>query len=142
VDGDKVEALLQYGKVSCQVVVACIDAKTVRITYQSAGPWDRPVEGHVTLLPHLKEKVTTAGGESVALGSKAFEWSGERLGDWIQHAGWRLTAPSGGQLLWPKLPHNPYKKAGEARIESGRIVLAFGLTQDRPQCEMTLSVPK
>jgi len=142
VDGDTVEVSLRYGKVPCQIGATCIDAKTVRITYQCTGPWDRPVEGHVTLLPHLKKKVTAAGGESAKLGSQAFEWSGKRLGGWVEHVGWRLTVPSGARLLWPKLPHNPYKKAGEASPGAGRIVLAFTLAQDQPQCEMTLSVPK
>lgn len=141
VDGDQVEVSLRYGRVPCRIGVACVDAKTVRVTYQSAGPWDRPVEGHVTLLPHLKKAIASAGGASTTLGADAFEWSGEKLGEWVQHAGWRLSVSNDARVIWPRLPHNPYKKAGEAAIGEGRIVLAFKLTQDRPQCDMTLSVP-
>ncbi len=143
VDGaaDALQASLQYGEVRCRIDVTCVDAKTVRIVYGCSGPWGRPVEGHVMLLPKLEAKVTSAGGSTAQLDAKALTWSGGQLGEWIQHAGWRLTAPSGARLLWPKLPHNPYKKAGEASASAGRIVLAFGMTQGRSRCEMTLSVP-
>ena len=136
-----VRADLRYGKVRCRVEVSCVDGKSVRITYQSDGPWDRPVEGHVTFLPHLGAKVTSAGDASIKLGDEPIEWSGKRLGQGVRHAGWQLSAPSHAKLLWPRKRHNPYRKDGRSSLGNARIVLAFKLTEARPQCEMTLTVP-
>jgi len=141
VAGETVNASLSYGKVHCYIDVTCVDAESVRIVYQAAGPWDRPIEGHVTLLPHLHGKVSSAGDASIKLGSEPFEWSGKRLGEWVRHAGWQLAVPSGARLIWPKMPHNPYKKAGQGSLSGSRIVLALPLTEARPQREMTLTIP-
>jgi hypothetical protein len=141
VDGDVLHASLQYGKVDCRIGITCVDEKSVRIVYESTGPCDRPVEGHVTLLPHLGDKVTTEDAGETKLGTEPIDWSGKRLGKSIKHAGWRLSAPSGARVLWPKMRHNPYKKAGESPLGNARLVLGFALTEGRPRCEMTLNVP-
>lgn len=141
VDSDHVRASLMYGKVRCGIDVTCMSDKSVRIVCKTSGPWDNRVEGHVTLFPHTRAEVTSQGGQEVKLGSEPFEWTGGRLGQWVRHAGWQLSAPKGASLFWPKKRHNPYKKAGESTLGDARMVLAFELSRDRPACGITLSIP-
>ncbi len=136
-----VSVALQYGQVACRIEVDVVDERATQVTYRSNGPWDDRVEGHVTLLPHVKESITSAGGKSTTLGSEPIEWSGEELGGWVRHHGRQLTVPTDARLLWPKLPHNPYKKAGQASLGSGRIVVALPISKERPEVVVKLSVP-
>ena len=89
-----------------------------------------PVDGHVTLIPHLDREVRFASGKTAVLGEEKAEWTGET---WVQHAGWRLHLPPGSRVVWPALPHNPYRKAGDSTIEEARlvVVLPFSAEVDR-----------
>lgn len=100
-----------------------------RIRLEVAGP-DRLeyiVEGtsgmaaHVTVLPRMGETVTAAAGESAVLGGEAFRWPSP--GAWIEHGGVRMVLPEGAAVRWPALPHNPYRKAGDAEPAEGRLVI-------------------
>ena len=43
----------------------------------------------------------------------------------VEHHGWRISLPAGTRLVWPALPHNPYRKDGRAGAGEGRIVLTL-----------------
>jgi len=141
VDETTVKAVLEYGKTSCEIEITCVDAKSLRICYRASGEWDRPVEGHITLLSHLNQELVTARGASVRLEPKPFTWSAEQLGPWFRHGGWQLSVPDPARLMWPVQPHNPYKKDGSSTPAEGRLVLAFPLAQDKPECRVLLTAP-
>ncbi len=131
---------LTYGAVTCEAEVQVVDETSADVIYRSRGPWDHPIEGHVTLLPNMKAELVSDGGATTKLTADAIDWTGETLGDWIGHDGWRLSVPTGARVLWPKLPHNPYKKAGEASLGSGRIVTVLPLSEARPESVVKLRV--
>ena len=84
-----------------------------------------PVEAHLTLMPHLDCPLQVGSGAQIRLGEEPFEFSASEDVRWIEHAGWRLSLPRGARVVWPALPHNPYRKGGEAAIEEGRLVVAL-----------------
>lgn len=100
-----------------------------RIRLEIAGP-DRleyVVEGetgmaaHVTVLPRMGLTMKSAAGESVVLGGEPFRW--QTPGAWIEYGGVRMSLPEGAAVRWPVLPHNPYRKAGNAEPVEGRVVI-------------------
>ncbi len=97
------------------------------------------VEGHITLMPHLGEAVRLSSGTETILGDDSIEWHPDNE-EWLEHAGWRLVLPPGGRITWPVLPHNPYRKKGDATIEEARIVVCLPFSEDVHRYELTLSV--
>ena len=55
-------------------------------------------------------------------------------------AGWRLLLPKGARIEWPALPHNPYRKGGEAEASEGRIVVVLPFSSDVCRYEMVLQI--
>ena len=51
-----------------------------------------------------------------------------------------LALPAGTRLVWPVLPHNPYRKAGEATVEEARLVVCAPLTQQDAEVVLRLAV--
>ena len=62
---------------------------------------------------------------SIDLTDTPFELAPEELGDHFLYAGLKVTLPAGTRLLWPALPHNPYKRDGSAELPSAKLVLAM-----------------
>lgn len=131
---------LVYGNERCSVLVEPVDERMLRIVLHADCRSGLPVEAHLTLIPHLDKPLVTANGSHLALGETTFELDSADVGEWIEHAGWRLTIPDGARVVWPVLPHNPYRKDGRAEIEEGRIVVGVPLSSERRDCELTLSV--
>ncbi len=89
------------------------------------------------MIPHLDQPIQMSSGEALSLREdeirKTFNGAG-----WITHAGWRLSIPQDARLIWPVLPHNPYRKQGDATIEEARIVVALPFSTCRLNYELTL----
>ena len=114
-----------------------VTGSEMKLSYRSTSTSGMPVEAHVTLIPHLGEEVAFASGNAVVPGEEPIERSGEA---WLAHAGWRLTLPEGARVVWPALPHNPYKKAGEATVAEARLVVVLPLSKDVEEHTLTLQV--
>ncbi len=136
-----VDLHMNYGTVGCQIQVTCLDPRSVRIEYRSGGGWDQPVEGHLTLMPHVEQKLTTAASGAFELKAGPLNLPAEKVGAWLRHSGWQLSGPVGGSVIWPAKPHDPYKKDGRSLSEAGRLVVSCPLTKDRAGWEAVLSIP-
>ncbi|MBT4138965.1 MAG: hypothetical protein HOE48_13680 [Candidatus Latescibacteria bacterium] len=128
---------LKYGEEDCRVTVKPEGDKDVTIVLASTMETGIPVEAHLTLIAHLGEGVDSGVGSVDSLGDGDIVWENP---EWIAHAGWRLTVPVGGRVMWPVLPHNPYRKDGAAMIEEARIVVVVPLDQKTKRQELKLTV--
>lgn len=131
--------VLRYGDVECRLEVRPVSDDVVDLVLWSQGPWDLPVEGHLTLMPSPGAQLARSTGESAVLGDDPVEWPGGS-GVSIEHAGWSLALPAGTRLVWPVLPHNPYRKAGDATIEEGRLVVCVPLGEQSPRASLRLRI--
>lgn len=121
---------LQYGDELCRVRVEPVDAGALDYLIEGARQTPLPLAAHLTLLPDLKEVVRTANGREVKFESDKGEWTD--LGGWIEHRGARIHLPADAVLIWPALPHNPYRKDGRATPEEGRISIRIPLEAESP----------
>jgi len=80
--------------------------------------------------------VLLSSGSQVDLTEETIAWSG----DWISHAGWKLSLPEGARLIWPARPHNPYRKGGEANVEESLLVVILPFVEEGEQRELLLTV--
>ncbi len=133
------ELSLYYGEDVGTVKLVPEDEQKLRLVYGAVQKSGLPVEGHVTLLPRLGKTLRSSSGDSVELDEAAVEWAGSE-GGWIEHAGWRLSLPEGAQLVWPALPHNPYRKAGDSTVEEARLVVVLPFSGGVAQYELVLEV--
>ncbi|MFP4026773.1 MAG: hypothetical protein ACLFWL_03180 [Candidatus Brocadiia bacterium] len=129
--------LLNYGEETCNITLTPKNDTSLTIKYEATANSGDAVEGHVTLLPDLHETLDFGSGESVELGEEFLERSGE---SWIEHRGWRLYLPEDSRVVWPALPHNPYRKGGESTPEEGRIVVVLPFSNTASEYEMTLEI--
>lgn len=132
--------LLRYGQETCGVTLIPRSDTELNLIYEATTTSGRPVEAHITTMPHLDRPLRIASGEQIQLEEKPLEWSTKGDGNWIEHAGWRLSLPRGSRLIWPVLPHNPYRKDGEATIEEARLVVALPFSPKISRYEMTLDI--
>jgi hypothetical protein len=117
---------LEYGQVVCNVAVGLLDNNRARLTLVTeAHAPTSSVEAHLALLPSIGKAWHTASGRTGRLGSTPFTLTAEAAGNWFEHNGWRITLPEKSNIIWPVLPHNPYRKDGRAGSEEGRIVLTL-----------------
>lgn len=133
---------LRYGPEECRVTVQCQSPVRAVLTYQATVTSGQPVAAHVTLLPHLGERLTTANGQSFPLGDKAISLAPGDAGAWIAHHGWRLMLPPEAAVVWPALPHNPYRKDGHATSEEGRLVVTLPFSAQRTRYEIVIEIPQ
>ena len=128
---------LNYGEEVCAVRLSPKSDTELELVYEATANSGRVVEGHVTLLPHLDQPLRFASGESAELGEEKLDRPGEA---WIEHAGWRLGLPEGSRVVWPVLPHNPYRKAGDATIEEARLVVVVPFQEGVATQSLTLQI--
>ena len=133
---------LTYGKERCSVQVEPVDECTLKISLRATARSGLPVEAHLTLIPHIGRPFGTALSPGTKLDAKPFTLDAAQTGGWIEHAGWRLTTPEGSRVVWPVLPHDPYKKDGSAEPAQGRIVVAVPLSAACRSAELTLVVAR
>ncbi len=128
---------LDYGQAQCQVELEVQNDSELTIVLGASATSALPIEAHITLIAHLGQAASSAVGRVEMLGEKSFTWSDPK---WIEHAGWRLSVPPGASVIWPVLPHNPYRKDGAATIEEARLVVAVPLKGDGQHRKLVLRV--
>ena len=129
---------MRYGDETCGVEVKVASETELTLAYESTRNSGMPVDGHVTLMPQLDRPVRFSTGHATILGEARQEWSGEA---WIEHAGWRLFLSPGSRVVWPALPHNPYRKAGDSTIEEARLVVVLPFSASADRHVLKLEVP-
>ncbi len=133
---------LSYGPETCRIGIVIQDDRRLEYRLQATAESDLPVTAHLTLMPHLKQPLATAGGQKVTLGDAPLGLPSDGLGRWLTHAGWRLSVPEGSDLRWPVLPHNPYRKDGRASPAEGRIVVQVPLDRQHAERQFVIEVPE
>ncbi len=131
---------LTCGPETCKARVRPIDDRTLVCQLSATAVSGMPVTAHITLLPHLKQLLETGGGKRIELGEDPLNLSADQVGGSITHAGWRLKVPASATLLWPALPHNPYRKDGRAEAREGRISVRIPFDADHRQYDVTLEI--
>jgi hypothetical protein len=131
---------LIYGPRTCTIRVSVLDERTLNCTLSVAGETDLPTAAHVTLLPQPGKMLVTGGGQSYELGEKPLNLSADELAGSLTHAGWRLKVPKAATLIWPALPHNPYRKDGRAEASEGRISICIPFEAGQGEQQVTLEI--
>jgi len=139
-DENAPELELRYGEEICSVALKPQSDTNVRLICRATANSGMPVEGHLTLLPHPGEPVRLSSGDETRLGEAVLSWTVPEGGGWVAHGNWRLSLPAGARIVWPALPHNPYRKGGEATIEEGRLVAILPFSPTVLQYEMVLEM--
>jgi len=137
---DPIGLNLKYGGERCHIFIEPVDDDTLYIHVRSTAVSGLPVEGHITLLPHVGEALRTGKSPERVLGEEAFTLASEEAGGWIAHHGWKLELPEGSKVIWPALPHNPYRKDGSATAAEGRIVVSLPFSPERGEYVMKLAI--
>lgn len=112
---------LTYGPDTCRIRVRIRDENTLEFVIEAKPLSDKPVVGHVTLLPQLGTELETKGGHKAKLTESPIDLTEEQVGGGLTYAGCYWTLPPTASLHWPVLPHNPYVKDGRASPGEGRI---------------------
>ena len=128
---------MRYGEETCGVEARIESETELTLVFSATANSGLPVDGQATLMPHLDREVRFASGEAAMLGEAEAEWAGEA---WLEHAGWRLHLSPGGRVVWPALPHNPYRKAGDSTIEEARLVVVLPFSADVDRHVLKLEV--
>ena len=131
---------LTYGEEECKVEVQLAGPKQARLVYSTEGKMHKPVEAHVTLIPHPGEAWRTASGRRGVFGKDAIWFGPGEVGEWFEHHGWRISVPKGATLSWPVVPHNPYRKDGFAGMDEGLLVVVLPFTNGVQRHEVTVDV--
>ncbi len=135
------ELELVYGPETCRVRLLPKDDAKLEYQLQATAASQLPIHAHLTFIPRLGQPVETATGEKLTLGNEPFNLPADRLAGWIAHAGYRVTIPPTASLLWPVLPHNPYRADGHATLEEARLVLRIRLDPAHRDCTVLLEAP-
>ena len=131
--------LLNYGAGTGTVRVLTETDDRARLIYQAVCESDLPARAHITLIAHPGERVLLSDSEGTVLGQEHLQRDGED-GLWLTHHGWRIALPEGSRLLWPALPHNPYRKAGDATFGEGRLAIELSFDKDRTEFDLELQI--
>ena len=131
---------LRYAGEQCEVTLQLRSEKelVIALTATSRGPLE--VEAHVPLLPHLQVPVKLSNGQTKTLDDTPWELDFPDSEGSIAHAGWIAAFPAGTRVVWPALPHNPYRKGGEATAEEGRIVLCLPFSLEATRQGVTIRI--
>ncbi|MDP6039172.1 MAG: hypothetical protein QGG64_11530 [Candidatus Latescibacteria bacterium] len=134
---DRPSLILAYGDEDCRVTVRPENDDELTLVLAASANTGLPVEAHVTLIPHHGGSIACQNTQIGILSDDAFVWDDA---EWIEHAGWQLTVPKGSRVIWPALPHNPYRKDGAAMIEEGLLVVAVPFDDHTKRQELKLRV--
>lgn len=135
-NGEAVGLSLRYGEANCRFTVHAKSDTKMKLVYEVDEGSDERLEAHVTFLPLLDQPLKLSTGETIDL--EKDECDCECAG--FDHGGWRVSLPVGSRLVWAALPHNPYRKGGEAEIGEGLIVAALTFDDGEGRKEIQLEV--
>ncbi len=138
-DASEPKISLRYGDVWCYVHLSLDSDDRLELRYGCDETLGQNVEAHLVLMPNVDEPLVLPTGDSVDLFGDRVEIDCGDGGD-IEHLGWRVSLPSGARIIWPALPHNPYRKAGDAEITEGRVVVAMSLSDSEPEREVAIKL--
>lgn len=116
---------LDYGSARGTAMIETKGADRMMITYSG----DKSMTAHLQMLPRMGKELTTASGKRQVLDATPIRWTAAEAGAWIELAGVRVSVPNNAIILWPVLPHDPYKKDGRAEPEQGHIVVDLPLVK-------------
>ncbi|MBM3333525.1 hypothetical protein FJY63_02580 [Candidatus Sumerlaeota bacterium] len=139
-DPDRLSLALSYGAEQCRVGVDVTDSNRAVLTYEATTSSGQAVEAHVTLLPRMGATWMAASGKKGTLDDQPLRLAAGEAGAWFAHNGWRISAPPTATIVWPVLPHNPYRKDGRAAAEEGRIVLVLPFSAQNQRYALTVEV--
>lgn len=131
---------LTYGPETCRVRVDVKDDRSLEYVIETMAVSELPTCAHLTLLPRVSQPLETSTGQKLTLGDKPIALSGQPLGSWITHAGYRVHLPPTATLLWPVLPHNPYRADGHATLGEARLVIRIPLDRQHREHRVLLEV--
>ncbi|MFO7948289.1 MAG: hypothetical protein R6V19_15915 [Armatimonadota bacterium] len=123
----------QIGYGDFNVTAEAGDDGTVTLIYQA--PAGQQVEAHLPLLLR-GDTIKTGSGEQVTLGEEGLRL--EDLGGSFVYEGLKVEVPEGAYIMWPAVPHDPYKKDGSAGLDRARPVLCMPF-DDVGEYRITLS---
>ncbi|MCB9770590.1 MAG: hypothetical protein H6752_20515 [Candidatus Omnitrophica bacterium] len=129
---------LEYGPADCSIRLEIVDDSTLDILLEMEEESALPVNAHLTFLLDLEEPLKLGTGEVINLNEDKGEWTD--LGGSIVYRGAQLTLPKGSSLIWPTLPHNPYRKDGHANPEEGIVVVRVPLQVDSPSEKIRVEI--
>ncbi len=114
---------LDYGGKRGTVRLKTSGKDRLEITYSG----DTAMMAHLQLLPRMGKELVSASGKRKVLDETPLSWTAAEAGEWIELAGVRVRIPKDATIVWPVLPHDPYKKDGRAEASQGRIVIDMPL---------------
>lgn len=129
-----------YGDEACGVRVLLSGSARAVVRVSSACRTGKPVEAHLPLLVRGPAVRGMSGCEAPLPEAEPFVWSAAEAGGGIEHAGLRIVLPPDARVVWPALPHDPYKKDGSAAPGTARMVVCLPLSKDRPEADVELEV--
>lgn len=139
-DSARPSLTLNFGLDAFKITCIPETEKTLSIVCEASSISKVPMAGHLTLMPVVGEPVHVSDEIVQTLGETPVTWQAEGTSGWLEHNGWRISLPEGSRLDWPVLPHNPYRKQGDATVEEARIVISLPFSVDRDRYDLTLSV--
>ncbi len=115
---------LDYGSARGTAMIETKGANRMVIVYSG----DKTLTAHLQMLPRMGKELVTATGKRQVLDATPIRWTSADAGAWIELAGVRVSIPKDATILWPVLPHDPYKKDGRAEPGQGHIVVDLPLS--------------
>jgi hypothetical protein len=131
---------LTYGPETCRIRVRPRDERTLEYAVEATRESGLRVAAHLTLIPRMNETLETARGAQVTIGTDPVALSPEQVGGCVTYGGYRLHVPDAADLLWPALPHNPYRKDGRAGAAEGRIEVRVPFGPEQRKHEVRLEI--
>jgi hypothetical protein len=122
-DGKRFGVELDYGGKRGTVRLKTSGKDRLEIAYSG----DQTMVAHLQLLPRMGKELVAASGKRKVLDETPLSWTAAEAGEWIELAGVRVRIPKDSAIIWPALPHDPYKKDGRAEPSQGRIVIDMPL---------------
>jgi hypothetical protein len=133
---------LTYGPETCRLRLRPSDEHTLEYRVEASARSGLPVLAHLTLLPHLGTSLETGRRRKTTLGTSPITLSAAELNGTLTYNGCRFHLPPRATLHWPALPHDPYRKDGQATPGQGRIEIRIPLDPSSTSATVTLRVLK
>ena len=94
------------------------------LAFHFKAPRGRRAEAHMPFL-YRSRRMALASGKRIVLDEKPFVLGAQDVGGHFVYKDLKVSVPKGARLMWPVLPHNPYKRDGSASLSQAKLVLAL-----------------